>query len=166
MAWTPTKAILKPRVLAENVLSYIQTNQADAILWANSNTALRSIMKFGDSVANRLIPVYPSMYFSDDNDAQDLSEDVITSLYTPIFEVNVQSTTPDEALRQARIYWVAIASMMVNMPMSSKTANTGAKDADLLGLETGFLQIKSNEAQNDFLQTFQIRASYQLRAAN
>ncbi len=162
MPWTPTKAIIKPRALAQNVISYIQTNQADAILWANSNTALRSIKKFGDTVANRLLPVYPSMYMTDDNSASDYTNDVLTGAYSVQFEVNVQSTTPDEAKRQADVYAAAIESMLNNQPNSSRVTNTGALIAQLQLVEIGFLEIKANETQNDFLQTFQVRATYSL----
>lgn len=162
MAWTPTKAIVKPRALAQNVISYIQTNQADAILWANSNTALRPIKKFGDTVANRLLPVYPSMYMTDDNSASDYTNDVLISAYSVQFEVNVQSTTPDEAKRQADVYAAAIESMILNQPNSSRVNNTGAISAQVQLVEIGFLEIRANETQNDFLQTFQIRATYSL----
>ena len=99
---------------------------------------------------------------TDDNSASDYTNDVLTGAYSVQFEVNVQSTTPDEAKRQADVYAAAIESMLNNQPNSSRITNTGALIAQLQLVEIGFLEIKANETQNDFLQTFQVRATYSL----
>jgi hypothetical protein len=163
MPYTPTQTVLNTRQIAANVMAYIVDNQEDAILWANDDDPLRPIKKFGDSVANRAVPVFPAMFFTDDNDSQPLDSEMLTARYSATFEVLVQSTTPDEATRQARVYWFAICSLIANIPQADLIDNTGAASGEVVGLETGFLELEANEMQNDFLQRFQIRAVFELR---
>lgn len=165
MAWTPTLAVIKTRGVAANLLAYITdgTRQTDAYTWAG-DAALRTIKTVSNSVASRTTPFYPAIAFSDDNDAQDFTNDIINAAYSCIFEVSIQNADPDAAVVQARKYAAAIASMIVNCPKATLTANTGAVDASLNTIETGFEPIKTNEMQNDFLQVFQIRVTFTLYA--
>lgn len=163
MAWSPTKSILSPRAIPTNLLTYITdaTRQADALTWAGGSS-LKAFKTFSQSVANRTIPIFPSIAFSDDNDEQAFNGDVIDGLYSCTFEVSIQNASADTASTNARIYQKAICSMIANCPTSTLITNTGAIHAVLLGLECGFEPIKTNDMQNDFLQVFQIRASYSL----
>lgn len=165
MAWSPTRAILTPRAIPTNLLTYItdSTRQSDALTWAGGST-LKAFKTFAQSVANRAIPVYPSIAFSDDNDAQAFDGDVITGIYSCVFEVSIQNASADTATTNARIYQDAICSMIANCPTSTLITNTNAVHATLQGLECGFEPIKTNDMQNDFLQVFQIRAVYLLHA--
>lgn len=113
-------------------------------------------------MANRTIPIFPSIAFSDDNDEQAFNGDIIEGLYSCTLEVSIQNASADTASTNARIYQKAICSMIANCPTSTLITNTGATNAVLLGLECGFEPIKTNDMQNDFLQVFQIRASYSL----
>lgn len=161
MAWTPTLAILTPRAIPTNLLTYVTdaTRQADALTWAGG-TSLKAFKTFAQSVANRAIPVYPSIAFRDDNDVQEFDGDVISCAYSCVFEVSIQNASPNTAVTQARTYQDAICSMIANCPQSTLIANTNAVRATLVGLECGFEPIKTNDKQNDFLQVFQIRAAY------
>lgn len=162
MTWTPTLAILTPRAIPVNLLTYVTdaTRQADALTWAGDGS-LKLIKKFSNSVANRTVPVFPSIAFSDDNDAQQLSEDVINAAYSFTFEVSIQNADPDTAVTNARVYDKALRSMIVNCPAATMAASTGGTvaAATILTIETGFEPIKTNEKQNDFLQQFQIRVT-------
>lgn len=166
MAWTPTLAIITPRAVPVNLLTYVtdSTRQTDALTWAG-DSSLKLIKTFSNSVANRAIPVFPSIAFSDDNDAQEFGEDVIQAAYSFTFEVSIQNADPDTAVTNARVYDKALRSMIVNCPDATIISGTGAlPEASLITIETGFEPIKTNEKQNDFLQQFQIRVTYVLRA--
>jgi hypothetical protein len=61
------------------------------------------------------------------------------------------------------VYAKAVTSLIANCPSSTLLTNTGARPgATMLTLEVGFLPIKTNEMQNDFLQQFQVKVGYAL----
>lgn len=164
MTWTPQKAVITARAIPENLLTYITdaTRCRDALDWAlgsSSAATYKLLQKYTTSVLARSTPVFPSIAFQDDTDAQDLSGDVIQGAYSLTFEVSVQNTSPDNALTQARVYEKAITSMMVNCPVATLIAGAAAITATYEALEVGFLTIKTNEKQNDFLQQFHVRAT-------
>ena len=154
-------------MIADNLLAYIAANQVDAILWA-AGSALRPIQNFSNSVAARTTPVYPAIMFASDQDAQDYTEDELGIAYQLTFEVMIQNADPNNAVTEARSYEAAIKSMIRNCPPSTASANTGAITAAtvLQTIESQFDEIKSNDTQTDFLQTFQMRMVYTLTAAN
>lgn len=163
MPWTPLTKIIVSQTIATNLLAYFAVNQADAILWAHGS-ALRLVQKFSDTVANRAVPVYPAVAFSDDNSAIDYTETQAIGAYSVVFEFMVESANPDTAISEARSYAKAFASMILNCPKAILVANTGAyaPSTVLQTMEIGFDPIKTNEQQNDFLQMFQIRTIFEL----
>lgn len=163
MAWTPTRSIITARAIPENLLTYVTdaTRCADALTWA-SGTGYKLLKKYTTSALARTTPIYPCIAFEDDTDKQDLSGDLIDAVYSVIFEVSIQNATADTALTQARVYAKAISSMIVNCPTATLITNTGAVFGVIEAIEVGFLPIKTNEKQNDFLQQFQIRATFSL----
>lgn len=167
MAWTPTLTVLTPRAIPVNLLTYVTntTRQTDALTWAG-DSSLKLIKTFSNSVANRAVPVFPSIAFSDDNDAQEFGEDVIQAAYSFTFEVSIQNANPDTAVTNARVYDKALRSMIVNCPASTLGTDTGCVtgSATVAAIETGFEPIKTNEKQNDFLQQFQIRVTVTMAA--
>lgn len=162
MAWTPTETIIHARAIPDNLLAYIEANQEDALVWA-SGSAMKPIAEFSSTVANRDVPVFPSIAYSDDNDAADYTETLPIGAYSVVLEVMVNNSDPSIAVTQARSYAKAIVSMIRNCPPASLLPNTGLSVATLQTIETGFDPIKTNEMQNDFLQMFQIRAVYNLQ---
>lgn len=157
MTWSPSRQIITARAIPENLLTYITdaTRCGDALTWAGG-TGYKLLKKYTTSVLARTSPVFPCIAFQDDTDDQAFGDQIIGA-YSVTFEVSVQNANVDTALTQARIYEKAIASMIVNCPFSTLAANTGAVNALVEGIEVGFLPIKTNEQQNDFLQQFQVR---------
>jgi hypothetical protein len=167
MPWTPTYNVINARSITDNLLAYFAANQVDALNWANGGSGLKSFQKFSDSVANRNTPVYPAIAYSDDNDALNFGDGGIDSgIYVVSYEVMVQNPNPDVATSEARKYARAISSMIRNCPASTLMANTDADAVVIDTLEVGFDPIKTNATQNDFMQTFQVRATYLLTAGN
>lgn len=167
MAWTPAHAIINTRAIAANLLTYFETNQVDALTWANGGTPLKSFQRIENSIGNMNEPVYPAIMFSQDNDVADYTETLVDGAYSVTFELMVTNSDPNTAVTQARVYEAAVKSMVRNCPQSTYTASTGAlaSSAVLRTLEAGFDPIKSNEMRNDFMQQFQIRATYTLTAS-
>ncbi len=161
MAWTPNIAVLTARAIPDTLLTFFETNQADALTWAGGAN-LKKFKSFANSVIESRAaktPVYPSIAFLDDTDAQELSDDLIGGAYAFTFEVSIQNRNPDQAVTDARIYAKAICSMIANCELKT---GTGAVKAVLDRIEIGFEEIQSNEKQNDFLQVFQVRGTVQL----
>ena len=166
MAWTPANKTIDAQVIADNLLAYFAANQVEALAWASGST-LKPFKNFSATVANRSVPVYPAIAFSDDNDAVDYAADNLQAAYSVTFEVMIQNADPSTAIQQARLYLKAIVSMIRNIPHATLSANSGAVDnaTTLQTIETGFEPIKSNETQTDFLQMFQVRATFALMAS-
>jgi len=164
MAWTPTINILKSRAIAENILAFIATNQADAILWANGSP-IRTIAQFSDSVANRTAPIYPSIAIESTEDGQVFGNDIHEAAFVVTFEVIVESASPTTAVSEAKVYDTALKSMIANIPASTIAANTGAIIGTIVleDIESGFEDIKSNDMENDFFQPLKIKASFTLK---
>lgn len=152
-----TYATLTARAIPLNILAFIQSDQESYL-----ESGLKLIKNVSQTVANRSVPYYPSIAFLDDNDAKDYSGDVIQAVYSATFEISVTSDDPDDAVTQARKYEAAVESMILNCP--TLTTDTGAIAASINTLESGFDPIKTNDQQNEFLQVFQIRATWLLTA--
>lgn len=168
MAWTPTKAIITPRAIPDNLLTYCtdSTRQTDAFTWAG-DSSLKLLKKYNSHVFANSTPVFPAIAFNDDSDAQDFSEDMLMCAYSFMFEVSIQTATPDTAVSQARTYDKAIRSMILNCPAATIGANTGYTSITILQIETGFERIKAHESQaNNFLQQFQIRVTVLIHASS
>ncbi len=166
MAWSPTFTVINARAIADNILTYVldSTRQADALTWAGGSS-LKAVTKFSDTIASRGTPAFPAIQFIDDEDAVDYSADVLIGAYIVTFEMMVQSGTLATAITNAKTYAIAFTSMIRNCPSATLGASTGATAATvrLLSLETGFDPIKTNDKQNDFLQTLKIRATFQMQ---
>ena len=163
MTWAPTETIIATRAIPENLIGYCldATRQADALTWAGG-TGYKLVKTFQNSIVEPTKPVYPSIAFSDDSDAQDFTGDLVEAVYSVTFELSIQNANPDTAVTQARIYSRAFCSMIANCPDATVTTNTGALSGiNLASIETGFLSIKSNVSRkNDFLQQVQIRTIF------
>lgn len=169
MVWNPQYTVINSRAIADNLLTYFATNQADALTWAGGGS-LKPFRKFSNSIANRAVPVYPAIAFSDDNDAVDYTGDVTEGAYSLTFEVSIDKATAndsnaaDTVVTDARLYAIAIVSMIRNCPLATLAANTGALAGGTVieTIECGFDPIRSNDARNEFLQVFQVRTVFRL----
>jgi hypothetical protein len=164
--WTPSYPVTNARAIAENLLAYFEANQADALVWAGGS--LKPLKKFSQSLADRTVPAFPSIAFSDDNDATDYATSTAAQgAYSLTFEVSVQSLNGDTATTQARRYSLAIVSMIRNCPKATLIANTGCIQAVVDTIEIGFDPIRAHEnRKNDFLQVFQVRTTFILQVGN
>jgi hypothetical protein len=173
MPWTPSLYIIRPRVIADNILSYCTdaTRQRDALNWALGSTSTQRLIATVPTInITKTLPRYPSVEFSDDNDQQVFGEDILQCLYTVQFNFAVQAATAATALSNARLYDAAWRSMMVNCPSATLSANSGATagTAQILGIETGFLVIQAGnqgKATADFLQRFEIKVEISMTGA-
>lgn len=170
MVWAPAQAIITPRAIPGNLVGFCldATRQREALDWAlgaSSAATYKLVKTYQNSIAEADKPVFPCIAFSDDDDAQDYTEDVIEAAYTCTLELSIQSNVPDTAVTQGRTYDKAFRSMIRNCPIATLIANANAIHAVLISMETGFLPIKAAEggtSRNNFLQQVQIRVGYGL----
>lgn len=153
MAWTPSRAVLTARTIPETLFEFFETYQEDALTWAGG-TNLKKIKTFAQTVAARSNPVYPLLLLVDDNDAQDLGDDIIGGAYQCTFELGLTNRNPETLVSEARKYTKAICSMIANCTL---TTSTGATVATVQTIEVGFLDVKTNKAENEFYQEVQIK---------
>ena len=168
MTWTPTQAVLTLRAIPDNLLTYCMdaTRQRDALTWAGGGATLRLIKSIAELNADRTLTPYPSIAYTDDDDAQEF-DDIITGVYQCTFVLGSQATTAALALSNARIYDKALRSMMVNCPVATLVSGTGAARGRIQLTASGFLPVKAGnqgKATNDFLQEFQLRVTVVLTA--
>lgn len=164
MAWTPTSSTILSRAIATNLLTYFAANQVEALNWAYGGAGLKPIKAMTDATAGE--PAYPAIAFVSDNDAVSYGNDILEAAYTVTYEFYIQNAIPATAIDQARKYAAAFVSMIANCPAASLETDTGCtgNTAILQGIETGFDPIKTNDSHTDFMQQFQIRATYTLNA--
>lgn len=167
MAWTPANTVINARAVAENLLTYIEANQVEALAWAHGAAGLKPLARFENTAADPNNPVYPAIQFVSDNEAMDYGGEYPRGAYSLTFEVLVVNATPGTALLNARSYDRAVKSMVRNCPNATWAANTGARSHGswLETVESGFDPIQKHETQMMFLQQFQIRATYFLEGA-
>jgi len=163
MVWAPSKAVITPRALAVNLLTYFGTHQADALTWAGGTglVALRAYSTVASRVDNK--PIYPMISFLDDNDSVIYGNDLSEAAYQVTFEVVIENTNPATAVENAKIYAKALVSMIINCPAADLATGTGATQGSITcqEIETGFDEIKHID-KKDFFQVFQIRAAFTL----
>src|SRR5687767_6304164 len=138
MAWTPTNKVINTRILASNILTFIAANQTDALTWANGAPGMINFQDINDSVANRNNPIFPAIALRDDDDAADYTGDLIEPAYSATFEVMVESSVPSTAVTKARVYSLALSSMLRNMTSAELTSGLTEVFAVLVSIETGF----------------------------
>ncbi len=172
MAWSPSYAVITPRAIADNILTYWTdaTRQADALTWADG-TGLRLIKTVSQIKANTAFTPYPSVEFADDSDLQEFGNDIIECEYEVAFRFGIQGTSAATALANARKYSAAFTSMLVNCPPATLATNSGATPGTVTvqRVATGYDVIKAGnegKATADFLQEFEIRASITMNGSS
>lgn len=167
MAWTPTVKVLNLRAIADNLLDYWMTNQADAIPWAATQLAYADpiplLKNFLDSAAflAEKGPIYPAVAFASDADAADYSDTTVAGGYILRFDTMVTGEDPELIVRQARVYALALLSMMLNCPKATLVDRAGVT-ADKTKIEDSvieFGEMLSNNEQTAFMQRFELQAT-------
>lgn len=166
MAWTPKQNVANKRKIVANLMAFVKTNQVDALAWASPNETLKPFVEFSDSVGNRDKPNLPSLAFADDDAASDYTQDLVASAYRVNFEAMVENSDANKVVQQARLYALALESLIRNIEKPALLAGTGIGNFTLETIETGFEQVKVNRRRTMFMQMFEVRATYTLRAAN
>jgi hypothetical protein len=166
MAWTPTYNTLNLRAIASNLMTFFNTNQDEALKWANDGTPLKKFGELAVRVQDIDKPLFPALQFSDDDDAVDYSGDISVGAYSVTFEGLIQNAKPDKATLEARKYSKALVSMIREIPDADIVEDTGAVVVVLQQIDTAFEPIKKHKDINSFLQEFKVKATFSVTGAN
>jgi len=165
MAWTPTRAILTPRAIPDNVLDYItdDARQEAALIWAGGS-GLKKLKTSADIRANPKLPEYPMVEYTDDNDEQSFVEDMIPGVYSFVLKFWIQGSDIDTVIANARCYSKAVMSMILNCPESTLKAGTGCTVITVENMLTGFdfLKFRDGKMLKDCMQVFEIKTTVSL----
>lgn len=147
---------------------FIQT-KTDVVLettkltWVEFAAARKKFEMFLDSLANRDLPIFPSLIILDDGNATDFDSDVLQSAYKATFEIMVSGKIAANVPGAAKRYAYALESMLRNIPRSSMLFGvTGITDARCSGIETSYDMLKNNEQKTVFYQLFQTEVIYDI----
>jgi hypothetical protein len=173
MPWTPIQKALNLRAIADNILTYWLANQADAVPWAATQLAYADpiplLKRFSDSAAilAEKAPVFPAVAFASDADAADYN-DAIESGYIVRFDTMVTGPNAEVCVRQARVYSLALLSMLLNCPKATLAANARVtiNNTHIEDTIIEFGEILSNEEQTDFMQRFELQATIRVHASS
>ena len=167
MPWTPAEPVIEARTIGENLLAFIETNQADALAWATGGTALKPLARIENTAMTNAV-VYPAIAETDYTGLNDPSETYNRGTSSVTFDIWVTGAAASTVKTQARYYAKAVKSMIRNCPNGTVFANTNAvaNTSVLLLIEDTFPGVEIHENGTSYLQRVQIRASYQLEGVD
>jgi hypothetical protein len=163
MAWTPQYKVIDQRLLAENLLAYMETNQTDALTWANEGAGLSDFQRFYTNASGRLQTISPCLMILGQQVETNL-EDSLQSDFRLVLEGAVSGPDTDELVANAKRYAMAVESMAVNIPSATLVANSlHYHNAYVTELNT--VQDVVTRISSGFLQVFRTTVNYRVEAS-
>ncbi len=168
MAWTPAIQVADLTKIADNILSYIETNDADALFWANDSVALPEFAKLYSNASGRLATLFPQLIVLDQ---EHLTEEGTTDegdvLVIPValtLEVAITGSNADVLTLTTKKYAKALESMLANITSAELTNGMATNTfAECTSLQTAFDVIQGyQKAASSWMQIFQTRVTYKL----
>jgi TRAP-type mannitol/chloroaromatic compound transport system substrate-binding protein len=165
MTWAPTKQTVDLTQIVDNLLAYIDAQDADALEWANGDPGLAEFAGLYSNATGRVQTKFPQMVVLTQTIETDLAGDILIAGYQLVLETAVTGANADELATNTKIYGKAVESMLSNIPSATLTANSSpAITATLFELETRYDETRRLPTPG-FIQLFQTRAVYRLMQA-
>jgi hypothetical protein len=166
MTWPPQheKKVFDLTAIVDNLLAYLEANDADALEWANDATpGLQEFQAFYSNASGRLNTIFPSCMVIAKRHATDLKSDAIDGGLELTLEITLAGPDADQLATDANRYARAIESMLSNIPSGTLTNGVGqTTQSHLFELETRFDVVGRLAGTPSFIQVFQTQATYQL----
>lgn len=163
MPWTPEFKVIDQRPLATNLLAFIETNQTDALAWANGGPGLADFAKFYTNASGRLQTQFPCLMVLSQGIGTDL-EDQLASAFQIVLEGAISGPDPDVLVDNTKRYAMAVESMVLNMTSDEFTENTNQyHKAIVTEMETRHDIV--TRITSGFLQVFQVRLTFNIFAS-
>lgn len=161
MVWSPHYQVVDYSQVADNLLTYIDANQTEALNWANGGSGLADFAKFYTNAVGRLQTTFPSLMVLAYRAETNLEGDLLESGMQITMEGTVSGNDTDQLVQDAKRYAKAVESMVANIPSAALTANSDpAMTARLFEVESVFDILRP--WTSGYLQIFQTRCIYVL----
>jgi hypothetical protein len=166
MSWNPKIQIIDTRFIGRNILAFVETNDEEALLWANDNTPLKEFQQLTESVANRIKPIYPSLAIEREGNATDYRGDILPGGYEITLEALIYGTDASALPPMAKKYAYALESMLANVTGAEMFEGTSQQIVvKLVEIETQYDEIgAANKMKTAFIQEFRTKAVFSLHA--
>lgn len=165
MSWEPTKQVIDLTKLIDNLLAYVEENDADALEWANGSE-LPEFEKFYTNASGRLQTIFPSLMVLTQEGNTELQGDILVMEYQIVLEGTVSGSDPNQLVADTKAYAKAVESILANIPSATLTqgSSPALAQANLVEIQTVLDIIQGRATPSAFLQIFQTRAKYNLYA--
>jgi hypothetical protein len=162
--WTPTKQVIDLTPIAENLLSFIEANDEDALVWAGG-VDLAEFAATYTNASGRLQTRFPCLMVLAQESETDLAGEANIAGFQMTLEGTVSGPEPNQLVSDTKKYAKAVESMLANIPSATLTAGCDPPNtATLFEIETRLDILRGIATPSAYLQIFQIRCVYQLIA--
>lgn len=163
MTWAPEYQVFDTVGIANNLLTFFENNQDDALVWASGSSELQGFRKFYNNASGRVQQVFPSMLILAQRCTTDLAGDILQGDFQLIFEGAVSGSHTDDLVTNTKYYSQAVESMLSNIGPTDFAAETNVTSFALYELETEHDVLRP--ITSGFLQIFQTRVMYKIQTA-
>ena len=161
--WNPQFKVIDTRFLGQNILDYIETNQEDALTWANGGAGLDPFAKFYTNASGRLQTIFPSLMILAQTNETDLTGDQLQADFDLVLEGTVTGSDPDDLVANTKKYAMAVESMLLNITSDELTEDSNQYHKGFsLEIETVFDILRGQVTPSAFTQIFNTRVKYRL----
>lgn len=166
MTWAPTKQVIDLSGVVDNLLGYIETNQADAHLWANGEP-LDDYKALYPNATGRLSTKFPHLIVLDQEhkgeDGETDGGEVLVIHLALTLEGAITGPNADDLVLKAKKYVTALESMLINIPSATLTGSASIHGSPM-GYQTAYDILKGHGGKTaaNWLQIFQTRCEYRL----
>lgn len=167
MTWNPEITVIDTGAIEANLIGYLKTNQAAALLWANGGTsALKPFQFLSDKPANKDKPGFPILMTTGATEGVETGDDLQAFDFQISFEVICAKTTAAAVGSEAKKYARALKSLLFEIDrddllgLNQSVRLAGDRRFSIRYDETG-----KNEQETMFFQRFQIDAVYRFYAS-
>jgi hypothetical protein len=161
MVYDPKIQVFDSRPVKENLIGYIEANQAEALAWANNGSSLDPIRAFYKSP--RLVKLFPALTFIQAEYTSDY-EDLLTADFSILFEVAAIHGNMDTLTDRMPKYAMALESLLTNIPNTTLFQNSIIQMAIARAAVQTTFDVQG-QYKNQFIEVFQMRASWRVLAS-
>lgn len=166
MAWNPQKRQIDTRVLVENLLTFVEAQQVEALAWAANNAApaLAPFARIFPSAAGRVREIYPNLMVIRRERANAYGAgDLLECVVRVTLEGQITGSDPDDLVEKAEIYSSAVESLVTNIPKNELLLNLRYfQTAQIDSIESD-LDVTRGNGTGAFMQVFQTQFTILLR---
>jgi hypothetical protein len=164
MTWNPHFKVVDVTNTVDNLLGYIETHQAEVLLWAQGDPVLAGFAGLYANAAGRLGTLFPSLMVLSQRSETDLSGDILITGLELVLEGTVTGSSADLLVLNTKTYAMALESILANIESEDLTGDPQVT-AQLFEVGTTFDILRGQKTANSWMQIFQTKCLYKLMSA-